>query len=299
MAAGEEGSESLKYQVRSSSFPYLGFEGFDPLRRMQEESEEGAAGHGGSLFYSSPLPNLGGFGGFVAGVYKTTIDSQLQKVTVTGNVDADVLIKKLLKTGKHAELWPEKKPAAQNPVAGSPGAGKKNKKKGGTANAGESEGNQEKTQLASEGDENFTSSKPAAAGDEGQKPSQGAAASGGGGKTKGKKGSANSGESVLEEAAGKQQVSPPIQLPAPAPAPAYHFPTYPTQAPAYVVSYNTVQPAASYGGAAFYPVAMHQNSYLYSGHQPAAGSYYIPAAASSPGNCDLFSEENANSCSVM
>jgi len=35
------------------------------------------------------------------------IDSQQQKVTVTGNVNADTLIKKLVKTGKHAELWPE------------------------------------------------------------------------------------------------------------------------------------------------------------------------------------------------
>lgn len=31
-----------------------------------------------------------------------------QKVVVTGNVDSETLIKKLVKTGKHAELWPEK-----------------------------------------------------------------------------------------------------------------------------------------------------------------------------------------------
>lgn len=36
------------------------------------------------------------------------IDSQQQKVTVTGNIDAKTLIKKLVKTGKHAEMWPEK-----------------------------------------------------------------------------------------------------------------------------------------------------------------------------------------------
>ncbi|XP_068659906.1 heavy metal-associated isoprenylated plant protein 35 [Aristolochia californica] len=44
----------------------------------------------------------------VEGVYTTTIDSQQHKVMVTGNVDADTLIKKLLKSGKVAELWPEK-----------------------------------------------------------------------------------------------------------------------------------------------------------------------------------------------
>ena len=37
------------------------------------------------------------------------MDSQQHKVIVTGNVEADTLIKKLLRSGKHAELWPEKK----------------------------------------------------------------------------------------------------------------------------------------------------------------------------------------------
>ncbi|KDP23483.1 hypothetical protein JCGZ_23316 [Jatropha curcas] len=44
----------------------------------------------------------------IEGVYKTDIDLKQQKVTVLGNVDADTLIKKLVKAGKHAELWPEK-----------------------------------------------------------------------------------------------------------------------------------------------------------------------------------------------
>ncbi|KAF3436420.1 hypothetical protein FNV43_RR23512 [Rhamnella rubrinervis] len=44
----------------------------------------------------------------IEGVYTTTIDSQQHKVTVTGNVDADILLKKLLRSGKHAEIWPEK-----------------------------------------------------------------------------------------------------------------------------------------------------------------------------------------------
>ncbi|KAJ0960151.1 hypothetical protein J5N97_002070 [Dioscorea zingiberensis] len=44
----------------------------------------------------------------IDGVYKTNVDLQHHKVTVIGNVLAETLIKKLLKTGKHAELWPEK-----------------------------------------------------------------------------------------------------------------------------------------------------------------------------------------------
>ncbi|XP_030534936.1 heavy metal-associated isoprenylated plant protein 35 [Rhodamnia argentea] len=44
----------------------------------------------------------------IEGVYTTDIDLRQQKVTVNGNVEADTLIKKLVKTGKHAELWPVK-----------------------------------------------------------------------------------------------------------------------------------------------------------------------------------------------
>ncbi|KAK6915593.1 Heavy metal-associated domain, HMA [Dillenia turbinata] len=49
----------------------------------------------------------------IEGVYETEVDVKQQKVTVTGNVDAETLIRKLVKTGKHAELWPEKQPDNQ------------------------------------------------------------------------------------------------------------------------------------------------------------------------------------------
>ncbi|GLT38313.1 hypothetical protein SLA2020_125700 [Shorea laevis] len=41
----------------------------------------------------------------IDGVYSTSIDSERGKVTVTGNVDPAILIKKLEKSGKHAQLW--------------------------------------------------------------------------------------------------------------------------------------------------------------------------------------------------
>lgn len=44
----------------------------------------------------------------LVGVYTTTIDSEQQKVTVTGNVGLETLTKRLAKAGKHAEIWPEK-----------------------------------------------------------------------------------------------------------------------------------------------------------------------------------------------
>ncbi|KAI9082579.1 hypothetical protein K1719_035448 [Acacia pycnantha] len=45
----------------------------------------------------------------IDGVYTTEIDSQQHKVRVTGNVDAETLVKKLLRSGKVAELLPQEK----------------------------------------------------------------------------------------------------------------------------------------------------------------------------------------------
>ncbi|KAI3451814.1 hypothetical protein Pfo_008479 [Paulownia fortunei] len=41
----------------------------------------------------------------IQGVYEVKIDAEEHKVTVSGNVDSTSLIKKLVKSGKHAELW--------------------------------------------------------------------------------------------------------------------------------------------------------------------------------------------------
>lgn len=37
----------------------------------------------------------------------TTIDSQQYKVILTGNIEAETLLKKLSKSGKPAQLWPD------------------------------------------------------------------------------------------------------------------------------------------------------------------------------------------------
>ncbi|URD81166.1 heavy metal-associated domain containing protein [Musa troglodytarum] len=50
----------------------------------------------------------------IDGVYTTTIDVENRKVTVTGNVDPAILIRKLRKAGKHAELWSVKGGNPQN-----------------------------------------------------------------------------------------------------------------------------------------------------------------------------------------
>lgn len=72
------------------------------------------------------------------GVYTVNIDAQLHKVSVTGNIDAQTLIRKLVKTGKHAEMWPEK-----------PAGGGKDKK-GGKQNGNDKESDSKSTEDSDE-----------------------------------------------------------------------------------------------------------------------------------------------------
>ncbi|KAG8382792.1 hypothetical protein BUALT_Bualt05G0114100 [Buddleja alternifolia] len=44
----------------------------------------------------------------IEGVYQVNIEAEQQKVTISGSVDSANLIKKLIKAGKHAELWSTK-----------------------------------------------------------------------------------------------------------------------------------------------------------------------------------------------
>ncbi|XP_065853136.1 heavy metal-associated isoprenylated plant protein 35 [Euphorbia lathyris] len=76
----------------------------------------------------------------IEGVYKVEIDLRQQKVTVIGNVDGETLINKLLKAGKHAEVWPEK---AEN----------KEKKKGKSKNKDKDKENKENQSDQESGEE--------------------------------------------------------------------------------------------------------------------------------------------------
>lgn len=68
----------------------------------------------------------------IQGVFSVDIDLENQKVTVQANVDSSALIEKLIRAGKHAELWPQKSSnqnnnKKQNKQAAAPA--KDNKKK--------------------------------------------------------------------------------------------------------------------------------------------------------------------------
>ncbi|XP_028773889.1 heavy metal-associated isoprenylated plant protein 36-like, partial [Neltuma alba] len=65
----------------------------------------------------------------IDGVYTTEIDSQQHKVRVTGNVEGETLVKKLLRSGKLAELLPQEKvDKKENKSAKSKGGGKEKEK---------------------------------------------------------------------------------------------------------------------------------------------------------------------------
>ncbi|WOL03313.1 hypothetical protein Cni_G12033 [Canna indica] len=72
----------------------------------------------------------------IEGVYKISIDSQQQKVVITGSVTADVLLKKLAKAGKRAELWPEKKPPENKNKSKSEGKAKEERRNSGGSGDG-------------------------------------------------------------------------------------------------------------------------------------------------------------------
>ncbi|KAK4425850.1 Heavy metal-associated isoprenylated plant protein 35 [Sesamum alatum] len=262
----------------------------------------------------------------IEGVYTTNIDSQQQKVTVTGNIDAQTLIKKLVKTGKHAELWPEKPPKEKKP-----GKGNCNEKENDTENSEEED---EENPSSDQGNNNggpthvkfvdpvsvdnkppeslAVGEKPPAAeingsanggGGGGQAQAQ-AQGQGGGGKKKKKKkrkGKNSNGGPAANGAPASTGVEIPkvgfTQIvdqinPSPTSENVYHYP--PSYAPqqAYVVSYNAAHPSGN--GAPSYYMPPSPCSYA---------SYAQPemyqAQAAPLDSFEILSDENPNACYIM
>ncbi|KAL0435865.1 UNVERIFIED_CONTAM: Heavy metal-associated isoprenylated plant protein 36 [Sesamum radiatum] len=203
----------------------------------------------------------------IEGVYKIEIDSKQHKVIVTANLEAETLIKKLLRSGKHAELWTEnsevllsatdidqkKTEESENPPNDN-GTGKENQKEGdGTSGDDDAE---EKGGTA-----------------------EVAAQSGGGGgsggkkkkkkkkKKKGNEGSTNGGGAPAAASSGsppatgitgspvdQMNLNPPRQH-------IFSYPQFYYPAPEYGMSYNTTPPTAS-NSTSYYTLPMHSYTYL-------------------------------------
>lgn len=257
--------------------------------------------------------------GFDLGVATTEIDSQQNKVTVTGDVDADTLIKKLAKSGKHAELWPmEKKPNNPNPnpnpngkemgkeVAKEKDASKSKEpnlkperapeKLAATATSSETDTKPAETttkepaplaaakQVESAAKPAESSSKPDPRPDKAPVTSSETDAKPADTATKtdssGKKKSKNKGG---VEAAGNEEVFVMNSGGAPPMQPAY-------QQPVYAASYNMAHPTASYSYHALLPP--HPQSYIYSGHLPPPQGYMYPNHPPPPEYYPRYPPEN-------
>ncbi|KAI8561635.1 hypothetical protein RHMOL_Rhmol04G0355900 [Rhododendron molle] len=249
----------------------------------------------------------------IDGVYTTTIDSQQHKATVTGNVKAETLIKKLVKTGKHAELWPEKV-AGKEKKSGEAGNGEKgNDPKGNDPKENEKSSREEI-------DNPIEDSEVKPDNSEGKPPEEDPAGDispangnngvtekmdgGHGGKKKkrGRKGnSSDTGSSSAGATASSgsqnRKVGPDhgmdqIDLGHTRQHLEVHNPAYYVPDPAYVLSYSAANPSKT-DGPTYYVSA---SPYTYASTKPGVD----PVQATPPlDSFRIFSDENPNGCHIM
>ncbi|XAR57091.1 hypothetical protein NMG60_11025112 [Bertholletia excelsa] len=231
----------------------------------------------------------------IDGVYTTSVDSEQQKVTVTGNVEAETLIKKLVKTGKHAEIFPEKL------------VGKEQK-------SGKAENSEKgKDQRCGKGKENPTENAPTGkSGDpvseglekEGNAPEnvpdgktpastvhQEDGAGGHGGKKKKKKKGQESNSGSHDARLGGGPANTGSQS-SPARIEELINQQTPRQHPWHAVSYNAAHRRSTAGPTYFVPQS---SPYTYACIRPAG--YPVQPAALLP--FEIFSDENPNGCYIM
>ncbi|XP_064963542.1 heavy metal-associated isoprenylated plant protein 35-like [Musa acuminata AAA Group] len=268
----------------------------------------------------------------IRGVYDTDIDAGQHKVTVKSIVDAETLIRKLEKSGKHAELWPEKKPSNQNPsnvntsnkesgesskpeepsrksekkpIPSKPNPAASSATDTTVAKLSDAEKTQVKTKTTAEPSESATkepqSSGTKKADASTQQPKKPAATAGGEAngdngctKKKGKKA-----QKEISEEAGKNPNAGSISsLP---PQHMYSYPTHPPPPPPpYVMSYNMAEPSVTQ---AYYvsPKPPASDGFVYMPYPPPPEFYHGPSDPSSPVlmQPNMFSDENSNSCNLM
>ncbi|XP_076896795.1 heavy metal-associated isoprenylated plant protein 35-like [Bidens hawaiensis] len=226
----------------------------------------------------------------IEGVYTIDIDSKQHKVTVVGNVEVETLVKKLIKTRKHAEKWPENPGRTENTAA--PGNNK------GAESSDEEENNNNNNNPTNGG----PSVKFAGVPENNQVPAGGKMGGGGGGgggggkKKKKKKKKKSSGAKapggpadtgLVPQEPGPTQVVDQVHLSSP------HGYSHPMPGgPGYAVSYNAAHPGGNSGPAYYIP----PTPYMY--------DYYEDdddyATSSRPSDSfDILSDENPIGCYIM
>ncbi|PPR95871.1 hypothetical protein GOBAR_AA24795 [Gossypium barbadense] len=227
----------------------------------------------------------------IDGVYEVDADLKQQKVTVKANlhVNVDTLIKKIVKKGRHAELWPEKSEKK--------GKSKNKDKQGGQPNSEEGNHGDDKDKEAAKTEDGASKS-----GENG-----GDGCNGGQAPEPEKKG--GGGERSHFTGYGPYG---PIPITTPMPSPANHSPPrhhhmdeYPTYyhapPPVYVTSYNTAYPDSCHSESYYTSPRPYSYMYMHPGYMPEHPSFdtYSSYSSQPSDSFEVFSDENPNACSVM
>ncbi|CAL0320969.1 unnamed protein product [Lupinus luteus] len=263
----------------------------------------------------------------IDGVYDINIDLKQQKVIVIGNIESESLIKKLIsKTGKLAQLWPEK-PDSKNKNHPKP-----EKQQHSDAESGEESDEDKETVKVMVEDEaaakntvkpgvQFHETVTVLTGNHSNAATPGAPGGDGGGKKKKKKkkkkSKSASGGATVEHSndaavtggpCNQSQVNQVHQISVPVfsgnESPPYHHMhhRYPIQTPqVYTMSCNQVYPSSSSYGASSYYTSTQPYSYAHEMEGPPPYVYETESYTSpqSSNSFEIFSEENPNACCVM
>lgn len=263
---------------------------------------------------------------FYEGVYDTEIDARQHKVTVKASTDAETILRRLEKSGKHASIWPspDKKPGYQSSKDGEAGSRKKDaaesseKEEKEKPSPGSSESNSPAVTPAKPSKEmdslpkssadpekldtktRETIQKPAARVESNEKDSAAGEADNakGGGKKKERK------PQKEKQSGGKSSDSSTVDPP---PPPIYSYPSHPAPPPqaAYVMAYNMAQPSHSQTYHAPPPPASTPQDHVYMPFPPPPEFHYGSMDLSSlvpmqlPPPPDMFSDDNPNACNLM
>ncbi|XP_042412948.1 heavy metal-associated isoprenylated plant protein 35-like [Zingiber officinale] len=265
----------------------------------------------------------------IPGVYDTEIDARQHKVTVKASTDAETILRRLEKSGKHASIWPlpDKKPGYQSSKDGGAGSKKKDavetseKEEKEKPSPNPSESNSPSVAPTKPSEESKIDSlakspaesekldaktgetiqKPAARVESNEKNSAAGEADNakGGGKKKERK------TKKEKESVGTSSDSATVNPP---PPPTYSYPTQPAPPPqpAYAMAYNMAQPSHSQTYYAPPPPASTPQDHVYMSYPPPPEfQYYGSTDLSSLGPMqlppppDMFSDDNPNACNLM
>ncbi|KAL1549790.1 heavy metal-associated isoprenylated plant protein 35-like [Salvia divinorum] len=248
----------------------------------------------------------------IQGVEHVDVDAQQHKVTVKGNVNADALIKKLIKSGKNAQLWPQEKitpiPANGNKkdiktqekvdaVEAPPASGDEGKA---TETAADSGGGDvsapsvKKTSAGAQGKKSEVENKSEESCSAAPEKKEAVEKSNGGG---------NDGESTKKKKMKKKRVQ--LQTDGglenreanESPSCHHHFPPPAAAQPVCAVSYNTAYPSSSYTAAYYTAPPPQSHAYMHQMEAPP-----LDSELNQPQPLDsfeMFSDENPNGCFIM